>query len=160
MPSGDSIGGHCNMFFGYNDAKNALMTLNSWGTGWGMPFGKFSGGAGWLPYGYVTQGIATDNWVIANESQITPTPTAPIPTPTPTPVPNPIPDGTAPAVAITSDGTKHFFACGSDAQLYHRYSRERLGISRRHTKFSTNSSRSRHRGVYLRSWRKQSVRVV
>ena len=49
------------------------------------------------------------------------TPAPPTPTPPkPTPVPNPIPDGTAPAVAITQDGTKHYFACGEDNKLWHR----------------------------------------
>jgi hypothetical protein len=105
MPSGGSIGGHCNMFFGYNDAKNSLMTLNSWGQGWGMPFGKFSGGAGWMPYGYVTQGLATDNWVIANESQITPTPT---------PTPTGVTFASSPTSCSVDGSSMEVFVTGSD----------------------------------------------
>lgn len=73
MPSGGSIGGHCNLFFGYKPGY--LMTLNSWGQGWGAAFGggRFSGGMGWLPEAYV-QNYCSDCWTIATESQINPTP--------------------------------------------------------------------------------------
>jgi hypothetical protein len=67
---------------GYDDSKQALLILNSWGTGWGMS------GFGWLPYQYVTQGLVRDSWVISGESGILPTPTPP-PTPPPTPTPSP-----------------------------------------------------------------------
>ena len=82
LPSGASVGGHCMLFVGYDDNKQALLTLNSWGTGWGMS------GYGWLPYQYVTSGLVSDAWVIASESEI------PGPTPTPT---------KATKVAITCD---------------------------------------------------------
>ena len=108
MPSGGSIGGHCNVFFGYQPGY--VWTLNSWGTGWGKAFGKFSGGMGLLPDAYV-QNYCSDCWTIATESQITPTPT---------PTPPIAADGTAPAVATTSDGTKHFFCHGTDNALWHR----------------------------------------
>lgn len=68
LPSGASVGGHCMLIVGYSDAKGALLVLNSWGTGWGMS------GFGWLPYPYVLQGLVTDCWVIAAESEINPSP--------------------------------------------------------------------------------------
>jgi C1A family cysteine protease len=68
LPSGASVGGHAMLFVGYDDTKNALLTLNSWGTGWGM------NGFGWLPYQYVTTGQVSDCWSIANESEINPPP--------------------------------------------------------------------------------------
>ena len=77
-PSGASIGGHCNMFFGYQPGY--LWTLNSWGQGWGKAFGKFSGGMGLLPESYVTSGNVSDSWTIASESQITPIPPPPVTT--------------------------------------------------------------------------------
>ena len=47
---------------GYDDdrkfgtEKGALQIRNSWGTGWGED------GYGWLPYKYVTEGLAVDFW--------------------------------------------------------------------------------------------------
>lgn len=63
-------GGHANMFCGYDDnmeitntvyggtSKGALLTRNSWGTGWGEQ------GYGWLPYDYVIRELAQDFWVL------------------------------------------------------------------------------------------------
>lgn len=67
---GDSIaGGHAVIAAGYDDdleientdrdgprTTGALLIRNSWGAGWG------DGGYGWLPYQYVTRGLAVDWW--------------------------------------------------------------------------------------------------
>jgi C1A family cysteine protease len=69
------VGGHAVDAVGYSDTmkiKNtnsgatettgALLIRNSWGTGWGEH------GYGWLPYDYVSRGLATDWWsMIKNE---------------------------------------------------------------------------------------------
>ena len=75
MPSGASIGGHCNALCGVTGftASDYYITLNSWGQGWGKGYGKFSGGFGLIPRPYI-QNYASDSWVIATESQINPTP--------------------------------------------------------------------------------------
>jgi C1A family cysteine protease len=55
-------GGHANVIAGYDDNlmigpdKGALLTRNSWGTGWG------NAGYAWMTYRYVTAGLATDWW--------------------------------------------------------------------------------------------------
>lgn len=56
-------GGHAVLCVGYDDnrpcrnaEKGALLIRNSWGTEWG------DGGYGWLPYKYVTRGLANDFW--------------------------------------------------------------------------------------------------
>jgi C1A family cysteine protease len=74
--AGDKIeGGHAIATVGYDDSmkiKNtnksgvettgAFLIRNSWGTGWG------DGGYGWLPYDYVTNGLAEDWWsLLKNE---------------------------------------------------------------------------------------------
>lgn len=60
--------GHAVLAVGYDDSrevghsrcgtssKGALLVKNSWGREWGED------GYGWLPYGYVTQGLAMDFW--------------------------------------------------------------------------------------------------
>ena len=69
------VGGHAVVAIGYDDHKKikntgpgatetigALMIRNSWGTSWG------DAGYGWLPYDYVTKGLATDWWsLLKNE---------------------------------------------------------------------------------------------
>ncbi len=69
-PKEELEGGHANMFVGYDDSmvitntvyggstKGALLTRNSWGTGWGEK------GYGWLPYDYVLKELAEDFWVL------------------------------------------------------------------------------------------------
>ncbi|MFN7942455.1 MAG: C1 family peptidase [Thermoanaerobaculia bacterium] len=55
-------GGHAVVAIGYDDGKaigddtGAFLIRNSWGTDWGM------NGYGWLPYTYVTGGLADDFW--------------------------------------------------------------------------------------------------
>lgn len=60
---GDRVeGGHAVMCVGYDDARvidgaaGALLIRNSWSAAWGDK------GYGWLPYKYVTAGIAVDWW--------------------------------------------------------------------------------------------------
>jgi C1A family cysteine protease len=62
------VGGHAVVAVGYDDdlviqnidggpeTEGALLIRNSWGQGWGEE------GYGWLPYRYVTEGLATDWW--------------------------------------------------------------------------------------------------
>lgn len=69
--SGDKrSGGHAVMAVGYDDemvvknrfgdikTRGALLIRNSWGERWG------DGGYGWLPYDYVTRGLANDWWAL------------------------------------------------------------------------------------------------
>src|SRR5271167_956273 len=60
MPSnfGMSLGGHCVLVVGYDDAKQVLIVRNSWGPDWGM------GGYFMIPYGYVNEELMTDFWVV------------------------------------------------------------------------------------------------
>jgi len=67
----DSVeGGHAMVIVGYNDAHKigtdtgAFIVRNSWGTGWG------DGGYGWMPYRYVTSGLANDFWSLVQASFI------------------------------------------------------------------------------------------
>lgn len=75
--SGDRvIGGHAVVVAGYDDSvkiKNlpngpettgALRIRNSWGTTWG------EAGYGWLPYDYVTRGVAQDFWCLIQASWV------------------------------------------------------------------------------------------
>lgn len=62
--------GHCVLAVGFNDTVQinngsytsigAFYIKNSWGTGWGI------NGYGWLPYDYITNGLATDCWTLVN----------------------------------------------------------------------------------------------
>lgn len=63
--SGEKVlGGHAVLAVGYDEAKKigsstgALLIRNSWGTGWG------AAGYGWLPFDYVTRGLANDFWAL------------------------------------------------------------------------------------------------
>jgi C1A family cysteine protease len=51
-------GGHAVVAAGYDDSKQALLIRNSWGTDWGAQ------GYGWLPYEYITSGLAFDFWTL------------------------------------------------------------------------------------------------
>lgn len=59
-------GGHAIVAVGYDDARNingdkgALLIRNSWSTAWGDK------GYGWLPYRYVTTGLAVDFWSLVH----------------------------------------------------------------------------------------------
>ncbi|MPV48822.1 cysteine protease [Pseudactinotalea sp. HY160] len=71
-PRESVAGGHAVMAVGYDDGKQvthpttgesttgALLIRNSWGTGWG------DAGYGWLPYGYITDHLAEDFWVLTD----------------------------------------------------------------------------------------------
>ena len=52
------LGGHAVLAVGYDDAKERLLVRNSWGADWGLK-GYF-----WMPYGYITEGLADDFWTI------------------------------------------------------------------------------------------------
>ncbi len=41
--------------------RGALLIHNSWGPAWG------EGGCGWLPYAYVTHGLAVDLWTLLDK---------------------------------------------------------------------------------------------
>ena len=64
QPGEKQVGGHAMVVAGYDDTKRirnaphagALLVRNSWGPEWG------DHGYGWLPYDYVTTGLATDWW--------------------------------------------------------------------------------------------------
>lgn len=66
MPTADEapVGGHAIAAVGYDDNKQALLIKNSWGERWGDK------GYGWLPYGYVLDGLADDFWVVADEEEL------------------------------------------------------------------------------------------
>ncbi len=55
-PTDKVVGGHAVMAVGYDDAKQCVLIRNSWSTAWGQQ------GYGWLPYRYITDGLATDWW--------------------------------------------------------------------------------------------------
>ena len=52
------VGGHAVLAIGYDDAKGGVLCLNSWGPDWGLA------GTFYLPYGYFTDGLASDFWVM------------------------------------------------------------------------------------------------
>jgi len=53
-----SLGGHCVMGIGYNDALKSFICRNSWGSEWGMK-GYFM-----LPYDYFNDTLTDDFWMI------------------------------------------------------------------------------------------------
>lgn len=70
-------GGHAVLAVGYDDNKvikntnpngvqttGAILIRNSWGASWG------SGGYGWLPYNYVTQGLTSDWWSLVKSEWV------------------------------------------------------------------------------------------
>ncbi len=68
---GDRVeGGHAVVAIGYDDKKKigkhtgAIMIRNSWGVKWG------DGGYGWLPYEYITSGLAVDFWSLVESAFI------------------------------------------------------------------------------------------
>ena len=62
--SGEYVSGHCVCIVGYDDAKKCWIAKNSWGKGWGEK------GYGWLPYDYVTEGLADDWWVLIDSEWV------------------------------------------------------------------------------------------
>jgi C1A family cysteine protease len=82
-----SVGGHAVVAVGYDDGKKiknprlggietkgAFLIRNSWGTNWGcVPPGAPAGttrGYGWLPYEYLTRGLAADWWSLTKAEWI------------------------------------------------------------------------------------------
>ncbi len=69
-PGEKVLGGHAILAVGYDDAKKigtskgALLIRNSWGTGWG------AAGYGWLPYDYVSRGLANDFWSLVQAKYV------------------------------------------------------------------------------------------
>lgn len=61
-PTEAIVGGHAVLFIGYDDGTQALEFVNSWGVGWG------AAGHGYLPYGYVERGLASDLWALSAET--------------------------------------------------------------------------------------------
>lgn len=59
--SESAIGGHAVMAVGYDDAQNAFIVRNSWGSTWGLQ-GYF-----YMPYAYITDtNLADDFWTISS----------------------------------------------------------------------------------------------
>jgi C1A family cysteine protease len=74
-PRSRALGGHAVMAVGYDDSvrvkvpqgpttQGALLIRNSWGTTWG------DHGYGWLPYEYVTEGLALDWWTLLKQGWV------------------------------------------------------------------------------------------
>lgn len=61
MPDEQIVGGHAVLFVGYDDTSEMLIFQNSWSTSWG------NNGFGYLPYGFVEQGLADDFWCLFAE---------------------------------------------------------------------------------------------
>lgn len=81
------VGGHAVVAIGYDDekkiknprtggieTKGAFLIRNSWGTNWGcIPPGAPAGttrGYGWLPYKYLSRGLASDWWTLTKAEWI------------------------------------------------------------------------------------------
>lgn len=61
--SEEVVGGHCMLVVGYDDAQQAFITRNSWGTSWGQA------GYCMMPYAYLLDSnLASDFWTIRLES--------------------------------------------------------------------------------------------
>lgn len=66
------LGGHAQHVMDYDDdiefpdgSKGGLFIQNSWGSGWGISApGRSDGGCYWMPYAFVTSGLADDAWTI------------------------------------------------------------------------------------------------
>lgn len=67
------VGGHAVLVVGYNDKTKLLCFLNSWGEGWGDK------GYGYLPYEYITKGMASDFWTVRVTEGMVNTPPPPKP---------------------------------------------------------------------------------
>ena len=58
QPGERIVGGHCVLFCGFDSTTKLLKFQNSWGRTWGQR------GFGFLPFAYVTRGLADDFWFI------------------------------------------------------------------------------------------------
>lgn len=77
MPSGSMIGGHAQMYVGYDDSVRRFIVQGSWGT-WG------DRGFTYWPYDYAAnENYSADAWTLRSEMEVTEPPPPPNPTPTP-----------------------------------------------------------------------------
>ena len=77
LPGESTTVGHAVLAVGFNDtiqinngsytSVGALLIKNSWGTGWGL---SAKPGYGYLPYDYITNGLATDFWTLVNQDWV------------------------------------------------------------------------------------------
>lgn len=87
--SGAYAGGHAVTAVGYDDSKQAMQIINSWGSGWG------TAGYGWISYAALSQ-IALEAYSAVDDHGMPPNPSAsPKPSPSATPKPNPSPTAAA-----------------------------------------------------------------
>lgn len=91
-PTESNLGGHAVSLVGYDDTKiNAeggkgmFIVRNSWGPNWG------DGGYFYMPYSIITNGMASDFWVVSKITNPPPSSVVPAPKPTPKPTPKPAP---------------------------------------------------------------------
>lgn len=53
------LGGHAQALYGFDDVKQAFLSMNSWGSAWGVK------GYSWIPYAYMTDpNLAGDFWSV------------------------------------------------------------------------------------------------
>ncbi|MGA3315261.1 MAG: hypothetical protein ABSC64_02345 [Candidatus Korobacteraceae bacterium] len=118
MPSGNAIGGHSTMFFGWDDnhvnldgSKGAMIVLNSWGQ-WGATAYGFPTGIFYMPYAYITDtdDAFGDTWAMIKQSDFPVVPNGPAPVAA---------EGSVPALAMVN-GVMNIFYRGTDNAVWYR----------------------------------------